>query len=81
MERRAVLKTGKCAACSRRTRKLHADHISPVVDPAVGFVDWNTYIERMGGKLQALCVPCHKAKTKKEGVARREARKNLKETK
>ena len=45
------------------------DHIDPVVDPKVGFVDWTTYIERMFVEedgLQILCKECHDKKTRFE---------------
>ena len=45
------------------------DHIDPIVDPAVGFVSWDMYIERTlveENGFQVLCTPCHDAKTKQE---------------
>ncbi len=71
----------KCAGCGGECTSTNvvADHISPVVDPDVGFIDWNTYIERMFcpvDNLQVLCNngenSCHHKKTKQE----REWRKN-----
>lgn len=84
----------RCAECGRlffgqewlpskkglkKTNIMAIDHINPVVDPRTGFVDWNTYIERMffmGAEgLQILCnypgerddkISCHHAKTAKE---------------
>jgi hypothetical protein len=49
--------------------KVQVDHIIPVVDTKVGFVDWNTYIRRVFcGKenLQVVCHDCHQAKTNLE---------------
>jgi len=51
-------------------RKLvSADHVDPVIEPAVGFVDWNTYIPRMFCATEGfniLCKDCHDKKTKIE---------------
>lgn len=61
----------------RRRNNCAVDHIEPVVDPSVGFVDWSTYIKRMFVEkegYQVLCWECHEAKTKAEreqAVARR----------
>lgn len=69
-----------CAACGedvpltvridgKRTKNVHVDHINPIVDPAVGFVDWNTLVKRMfveDDELQVLCHDCHEKKTNKE---------------
>lgn len=64
----------KCEGIFKRP-EIHLDHINPVIDPDKGFVDWNTYIERLFlGDLQALCVPCHKEKTLKENDVRRAKR-------
>lgn len=61
-----------CASCKKRTRNkdIQIDHIIPVVDPEVGFQDWNTYISRMfceKDNLQAICKTCHKKKTDGKG--------------
>lgn len=45
------------------------DHINPVIDPHVGFIDWSVYIERLYCEkegFQVLCKPCHDKKTKEE---------------
>lgn len=58
--------------------KLDLDHIEPVVDPEVGFVDWNSYVERSycGPEgFQHNCRPCHRAKTKAEGVVRTQTKR------
>lgn len=50
-------------------KEVNVDHISPVVCPYTGFVDWNTFISRLfcdGGNLQVLCSPCHDLKTAEE---------------
>lgn len=75
----------KCAECERQgIEKLHtreetqADHIAPVVDENTGFVDWNTFIERLfcaPEGYQILCLDHHENKTKKENKVRKK-RKN-----
>jgi hypothetical protein len=60
------------------SKDVNVDHIDPVVDPATGFVDWNTFIERLfcsEDNLQVLCSKCHTEKTKQE----REVRNGSKE--
>lgn len=61
----------RCNACKQEfpAKEVQVDHKKPVIDPTVGFVDWNTFIERMFcGKdnLQVLCKSCHDTKTQKE---------------
>ena len=58
----------KCACCCDLVPETTAsvDHIHPVVDPAVGFVNFDVYIERMyceADGFQVLCKPCHDEKT------------------
>lgn len=77
-QRRECLRAKQCCKCRGRG-KLYADHISPVIEPAIGFVDWNTYIQRLfTGALQPLCEACHKTKSKEEAKERSLARKILK---
>jgi 5-methylcytosine-specific restriction endonuclease McrA len=50
-------------------KEVAVDHKKPIVDPKVGFVDWDTFIERLfceKKNLQVLCKSCHGEKTKKE---------------
>lgn len=78
----------KCALCGtvgpptlppeegkkNRIKNIAADHIDPVVDPNVGFVDWNTFIARLFVELQgwqALCYKCHKIKSAEENEIRK----------
>ena len=61
----------KCAVCGKwcKRKRISVDHIVPVVDPDVGFVDWNTFVDRLfcsAENLQILCDDCHTEKTKKE---------------
>lgn len=57
-----------------RRKNIAADHIDPIVDPEVGFVDYNTWIERgfvESEAFQALCWQCHTGvKTKEENKIR-----------
>ena len=60
-----------CKACKGEfpAKDVQVDHKVPVVDPKTGFVDWNTYIDRMfcpKKNFQVLCKECHLVKTKKE---------------
>ena len=58
----------KCSGHFPRT-SVQVDHIDPVVDPNKGFIDWNSFIERMFvalDKLQVLCKTCHSGKTRTE---------------
>jgi hypothetical protein len=61
----------ECNMCKNHfpAKDVEVDHILPVVDPDVGFVSWDLFIERLYCKmdnLQVLCVQCHKEKTKDE---------------
>lgn len=66
----------RCELCGNEfTQKdMEVDHIKPVVDPAKGFVSWDTFIDRLfceAENLQAICKPCHLAKTKLEKQERK----------
>lgn len=63
----------QCANCKLLWKRedCHGDHIDPVIAPSTGFIDWNTYIQRLFyTKIQVLCKTCHKAKTKEENSRR-----------
>lgn len=65
----------QCAKCSGTFRRdeTHVDHRIPVIDPTVGFVDWNTYMVRLFcsvDNLQILCVKDHAEKTIAENELR-----------
>ena len=85
VKKSARVSTGRyvCACCSavgpatlpplrgqsRRRNNAAVDHIDPVVSPSQGFVDWNTYIDRMFLEeegYQVLCWACHGVKTRDE---------------
>jgi len=60
-----------CSECSIwvPSKMASVDHKEPVIDPQIGFVDWNTYIDRMycpKENLRLLCLPCHQAKSNQE---------------
>lgn len=66
-----------CASCSNHfvAKDVQVDHIFPVVDPRTGFVDWETYINRLfceKENLQVLCKPCHVEKTALEKLQRKD---------
>ena len=94
VKKSARVSTGKylCASCrtvgpatlpplrgqKRRRNNAAVDHISPVVNPSQGFIDWNTYITRMFLEeegYQILCYACHGDKTRDEREERTEMRK------
>lgn len=68
-----------CSVCklwkrSSKKRKVACDHIIPVVDPAIGFVDMNTYFARTWcdrSNLQKICGDCHHLKSTAENLVRR----------
>lgn len=60
----------------RRINNAVVDHIIPVVDPAIGFVSWDEFINRLfveKDKLQVLCHECHLAKTADEKEQKKNA--------
>jgi hypothetical protein len=74
----AVYKSGKKAGKAYRKKNALMDHRDPVVDPKVGFVDWDTYIERMFVEQDAydcLCDACHSSKTAEERAIRTEVKR------
>lgn len=65
----------ECEGCKGvfKQAELQADHINPVIDLELGFVDWNTYIGNLFCSVenfQALCKTCHIAKTMQEDAMR-----------
>jgi ribosomal protein L44E len=65
----------RCCICKEEfpSTFIEVDHKDPVVDPAVGFVDWNTFVSRLycpKDNLQAICKTCHTKKTKEERDAK-----------
>lgn len=67
----------KCAVCFVLSPKAVIDHIEPVVDPQEGFVDWNTFVERLfvpASQRQNLCKAHHDEKSKEENALRRKVK-------
>jgi len=63
----------------RRIKNIVADHIHPIVDPAVGFTTYDSWIERCfveSEGYQALCHKCHTEKTAEERLIAKERRDN-----
>jgi len=61
----------QCNVCSTWTKStaIAVDHIEPVIDVTDGFVDWNTFVQRLfcgPENLQVICDDCHQKKTNKE---------------
>lgn len=74
----------KCYICEELFEKqdTQIDHVDSVVDPQVGFVDWNTYIDRLfcdADNLRCACKPCHQLKTLWENDERKRHRKAKKD--
>lgn len=69
----------ECALCRElfNSKEIDVDHINPVIDIMTGFVDWNTYVDRLFvevDKLACLCKTCHASKTSSEVQMRKYAR-------
>lgn len=70
----------KCAICdgSFGPKEIQLDHINAVVDEETGFIDFNTYIDRLFcgvDGFQVLCRQCHQAKTFFEQEIRKQVKK------
>ncbi len=82
--RRARIGYGRyrCELCGAVSgpKGIHLDHIQPVVDPAVGFQGWDTFVARLfveADGYRAICkAKCHKAITEEQRLIRQEAKKN-----
>ena len=70
----------KCAQCENLfgPKEIKVDHIQPVVSTSDGFIDWNTYIDRMfpddSNKFAILCSGCHDSKSAVEREIRKKYR-------
>ena len=65
----------RCNVCQTYVGSTHVavDHITPVISVSEGFVDFNTFIERLFcdvNNLQVICDDCHNLKTNSERIAR-----------
>lgn len=70
----------ECAGCKqhvpptlkqgrKRVQNVFVDHVKPIVDPKVGFVSFDEFIERLfceEDNLQVLCGDCHDKKSMSE---------------
>ena len=76
-ERKINVNTGRlanhyrCASCKGEfvQTQIQVDHVEPVVDPRVGHVSWDDFINKLfctEANLAVLCKPCHKEKTSLE---------------
>lgn len=83
----------QCAECQRwfKSTEIAVDHIDPVISLEDGFVDWNTFVDRLfcePDNLQVVCsyllknkdkhggIPsCHHRKTQEERKLRKEKEK------
>lgn len=68
-----------CNECKREypAKEVNVDHVLPVVDPHIGFVSWDIFIERLfceKNNLQILCSSCHTKKTRIEREVRNESK-------
>lgn len=69
----------KCAMCGMifPRKQVQLDHKNPIIDPAVGFVSWDSYIERLFCEVdgyQVLDLTCHKIKTDEERAVKKATR-------
>lgn len=60
-----------CNVCDTWTKSsaIAVDHIEPVIDVTDGFIDWNTFVQRLfcgPENLQVICDTCHQKKTNQE---------------
>jgi len=65
----------RCNVCQQYvgSTKVSVDHISPVVSVNDGFIDFNTFIQRLfcdASNLQVICDGCHGTKTQAERISR-----------
>ncbi len=68
-----------CAACAGvfAGKCVRLDHILPVIDPAVGFQSWDSFLSRLLPEVdgwQVLCEGCHQTKTNEERTQAKERR-------
>lgn len=78
-------KLHRCESCQELFAQgdLRADHREPVVDPTIGFVSWDIFIDRMfceADGYDALCDPCHAKKTARENLLRQQIKKDAKQS-
>ena len=69
----------RCTSCKGEftAKDMEVDHINPAVDPAIGFISWDAFIDRLfceAENLQAICKGCHKIKSSLERKIRNESK-------
>jgi hypothetical protein len=74
-EAKTARNTYVCALCKKKVgnKDIRVDHVDPVVGTN-GFVDWNTFIERLFVEkdgLRAICTKCHDVITKQQNDLRK----------
>lgn len=74
----------ECAMCKDlfSGTEIHMDHKEPVIDPYVGWISFDSFIERLfipKEGYQVLCENCHTSKTMVEKEIRKMARQQKKE--
>ena len=74
---RIARNTYRCASCAKTfgNSDIHIDHIIPVVDPAIGFSTWDSFIARLFVEIdgfRAVCTTCHSEITAKQRSIRSE---------
>lgn len=74
---RAQWECEQCKKIYTSAKDLHGDHTVPVIDPEIGFTNWDDYINKLFlGEMQAICRDvCHKEKTRSENERRVEKRR------
>ena len=73
--------TTKCPDKGKRTKNVFVDHIKPIVDPSVGFVSWDSFVENTfceEDNLQVLCKACHDSKSAEERAVATQRRREEK---
>jgi len=65
----------RCNHCSEvfKTADIVLDHVIPVVEPKIGWKNWDAFIESLfcdEAGFQVLCNPCHDEKTHEENEIR-----------
>lgn len=76
----------KCELCSGifGPREISLDHKEPVIAVDKGFVDWNTYVERLFCEFEnwsVICNNCHDKKTEQENIQRKQYLIEIRENK
>lgn len=83
--RKRVTRWGRCSTCNKLEPLylLQIDHKEPIIpiDSTLEQMSWDEVVDNIWcdeRNLQAVCKPCHKAKSKIENAQRRKNKKNEK---